>query len=72
MDNQNSFESCGDSREYFGFDPTYTNDADICDNVKQLHNTRNFGFLDEFYDQGSETQPTLGNAPVYPNVGGHE
>lgn len=54
VNDHTKFEDCSRSREYFGFDPLYTNDADICDNVEQLHNTRDFAFLDQLYDQGSE------------------
>ncbi|CAB9504115.1 expressed unknown protein [Seminavis robusta] len=53
VENPNDFESCGRSREYFGYDPLYKNDDDVCENIKQLHNTKDFGFLDEFYAQGS-------------------
>ena len=28
------------------------NDDDICDNIKQLHNSKDFEFLDEVYAQG--------------------
>ncbi|CAB9513183.1 unknown protein [Seminavis robusta] len=42
VENATDFDDCGDSREYFGYDPTY-----------KLHNTKNFGFLDEFYSQGT-------------------
>ncbi|CAB9531623.1 expressed unknown protein (Partial), partial [Seminavis robusta] len=47
------FEECGRSRKYFGYDELYTHDEDICDNFQQLHNTKDFGFLDEFFDQGT-------------------
>ncbi|CAB9520122.1 expressed unknown protein [Seminavis robusta] len=53
VENENDFESCGRSREYFGYDPLYKNDDDVCENIKQLHNTKDFGFLDEFYSQGT-------------------
>ncbi|CAB9510835.1 expressed unknown protein [Seminavis robusta] len=53
VENPNDFDDCGDSREYFGYDPLYKNDDDVCANIKQLHNTKDFGFLDEFYSQGS-------------------
>jgi hypothetical protein len=46
-------DACGEAREFFGYDATFTNDAEICDNVKQLRNTRNFDQLDSFYGQGS-------------------
>ncbi|CAB9527659.1 expressed unknown protein [Seminavis robusta] len=48
-----NFEQCGMSRKYFGYEELYTNDEDICDNFAQLHNTKDFGFLEEFFDQGS-------------------
>ncbi|CAB9517836.1 expressed unknown protein [Seminavis robusta] len=47
-------DDCGSSREYFGYDALYTHDLEICDQVQQLHNTQNFAFLEEFFDQGSE------------------
>lgn len=55
--NHLDFESCGKSREYFGFDPLYKNDEDICDNIKQLHTTKDFSFLDEVYNQGAPLPP---------------
>ncbi|CAB9513303.1 expressed unknown protein [Seminavis robusta] len=52
--NPHDAHDCGRSREYFGFDETYNNDADVCENVIQLRNTRNFEDLDNFFNQGSK------------------
>ena len=32
---------------------SYTNDKVICENFQQLRNTKDFGFLDDFFNQGS-------------------
>jgi hypothetical protein len=45
---------CGRAREYFGFDESFVNDDQICEDVKQFTNTRDFAFLDEFFDQGGK------------------
>ncbi|CAB9509313.1 expressed unknown protein [Seminavis robusta] len=62
---------CGKVRQYFGYDPLFTNDQEICDNIKQLHNTQNFEFLDRKFQpppkpptpavcQGPAPAPTSG------------
>ena len=48
------YEACGRARNYFGFDATFTYDQAICEDVSQLRYTKNFEFLQEFFNQGSE------------------
>jgi hypothetical protein len=44
----------GRTREYFGFDANFVNDDQICGDLEQFQLVRDFSFLDEFFDQGSE------------------
>jgi hypothetical protein len=63
--NTTNSKQCGDAREYFGYDPDFLNDAHICDDIFQLRYTEDFDFLNEFFNQGTNTNPTIcdGNAP---------
>ena len=45
---------CGDARQYFGYDPNFVNDEHICDDVRQLRFSRDFAFLDNFFNQGDD------------------
>jgi hypothetical protein len=46
--------ACGRAREYFGFDTNFINDKQICEDISQFRNTRDFQFLEEFFKQGSD------------------
>jgi hypothetical protein len=48
-------DECGLTREYFGFDAYYVNDAQICEDIKQLQYSRDFSILDKFFNQGTGT-----------------
>jgi hypothetical protein len=50
--------SCGRSREYFGFDEYFINDEQICEDVEQLRNTRDFKLLESFFGNSEYTSPT--------------
>jgi hypothetical protein len=50
-----SIEECGNARAYFGFDPFFPNDKQICDDVKQLRLTPDFEILNSFATGGSGT-----------------
>ncbi|CAB9498733.1 expressed unknown protein [Seminavis robusta] len=56
-------QQCGRARAYFGFDELFVNDAQICDDIKQLKYTVDFTFLDEFLKQGSPAPGTKSGAP---------
>ncbi|CAB9517861.1 Apolipoprotein(a) [Seminavis robusta] len=45
---------CGRARKYFGYDEHYTHDDDVCENVRQLRNTRRFKDLDRFFGRGAD------------------
>jgi hypothetical protein len=49
----NNSAQCGTAREFFGFDKYFINDDQICEDVEQLMYSRDYYFLDEFFDQGS-------------------
>eukprot|EP00977_Amphora_coffeiformis_P013338 scaffold3471_cov175-Amphora_coffeaeformis.AAC.12 len=53
-DPENSFQ-CGWAREYFGFPANFINDNQICEDIKQFRNSRDFEFLEEFFNQGSSS-----------------
>jgi hypothetical protein len=42
---------CGRVREYFGFDKDFVNEKQICEDIGQFQNTRDFLFIDEFLNQ---------------------
>ena len=46
-------ESCARARNYFGFEDFYINDDGICGDIEQLKLSKNFDFLEEFFNQGS-------------------
>jgi hypothetical protein len=48
---------CGRAREYFGFDSDFINDKQICRDIKQFQSTRDFEFLEEFFDQSGARKP---------------
>jgi hypothetical protein len=48
-----STQECGDARAYFGFDPFFPNDDQICDDVKQLRGSRDFEVLNDFAKGGN-------------------
>jgi hypothetical protein len=45
---------CGRVRGYFGFDELFINDQQVCEDIEQLKDSRDFEFLNEFFKQGSE------------------
>jgi hypothetical protein len=45
---------CGAAKQYFGFDAFFLNDDQICEDILQLRNSRDFDFLDAFFKQGDE------------------
>jgi hypothetical protein len=59
---------CGRAREYFGFDKDFVNDKQICRDIGQFQNTRDFEFIDEFLNQGfsSGISPETGEPPLVP------
>jgi hypothetical protein len=59
---------CGNAREYFGFDATFVNDQQICSDINQFQNTRDFLFLEEFFKQGSDSEVEIefGVPPLVP------
>ena len=46
---------CGMAREYFGYEDSYTNDADICENIEEFQYTDDFTILDNLFG-GSNTK----------------
>ena len=46
-------KQCGKTREYFGFEETFVNDLQICEDIEQLKFERDFTFLDDFFNQGA-------------------
>lgn len=48
-DPRDPFE-CGCARQYFGFEPTYTNDIGICENLQTLRYVKSFAVLDDLMD----------------------
>jgi hypothetical protein len=54
-----NLDQCGQAREYFGFDANFVNDKQICRDINQLRNTRDFEFLEEFFNQGSDLDPEI-------------
>jgi hypothetical protein len=60
--------ACGRAREYFGFDANFVNDNQICTDVNQFKNTKDFEFLEEFFKQGgdSEVEIEFGEPPLVP------
>jgi hypothetical protein len=54
---------CGKGRNYYGFDEYFINDHQICEDIKQLRDTRDFAFMDEFYAQGSDTSSSSSGLP---------
>ena len=50
-----SQEQCGRLRNYFGFDEFFINDDGICGDIEQLKLSSNFDFLEEFFNQGSDS-----------------
>lgn len=57
IENSADYEQCGAAREYFGFDPDFINDIQICDDIEQLRFSRDFTFLEAFFGQGTELTP---------------
>jgi hypothetical protein len=45
---------CGRVRGYFGFDELFINDQQVCEDIEQLKDSRDFEFLNEFFKQGSD------------------
>lgn len=45
-------KQCGKTREHFGFEETFVNDVQICQNIEQLRFERDFTFSDDFFSQG--------------------
>jgi hypothetical protein len=60
--------ACGRAREYFGFDANFINDKQICQDIGQFQNTRDFKFLEEFFKQGTseESDPEETEPPLVP------
>ena len=52
---------CGRAREYFGFPESFVNDKQICIDILQFRNTRDFDFIDEFFNLGTPEGPTNGD-----------
>ena len=51
-------------REYLGFDDTFVNDRQICEDLVQLRHSRDFSFIDEFYGQGKPDTPEVPELPI--------
>lgn len=47
-------KQCGKTREYFGFDDSFSNDKQICEDILQLQYARDFSFLDDFFGAGED------------------
>jgi hypothetical protein len=64
---RDAFE-CGKAREYFGFDANFINDNQICQDILQFQGTKDFQFLEEFFDQGATPNPKGpdGDPPLVP------
>jgi hypothetical protein len=60
--------ACGRARVYFGFDANFINDKQICQDIKQFQNSRDFVFLEEFFNQGTsnEVDPEKTEPPLVP------
>jgi len=50
IDDPTNFEQCGRARNYFGFDQTFVYDEGICEDIEQLQYTKDFAFIEEFFD----------------------
>ena len=48
-------DECARARNYFGFEDFYINDDGICGDIEQLKLSKNFDFLEEFFNQGSDS-----------------
>jgi hypothetical protein len=61
---------CGRAREYFGFDEYFVNDKNICEDIVQFQNSRDFKFLDNFFNQGSSEGESNdpGDVPLVPQL----
>ena len=51
------YEQCAATRMFFGFDPDFINDIQICDDIEQLRFSRDFMFLATFTGQGTDLEP---------------
>lgn len=58
--NPNDLRDCGRAREYFGFEESFINDKQICEDVKQLQYTKDFEFLNDFFGNGPVSTLTPG------------
>mmetsp|Transcript_84099 Transcript_84099/g.126082 ORF Transcript_84099/g.126082 Transcript_84099/m.126082 type:complete len:1454 (+) Transcript_84099:272-4633(+) len=63
-------DQCGETREYFGFDPDFINDVQICDDIEQLRFSRDFTFLEEFLGEGEGSMTPPGDSPGLPEPPG--
>ena len=57
-------EQCQMTRMYFGFDENFINDRQICEDVEQLRFAKDFEFLNEFFNQGSDVAAGGGSGDV--------
>jgi hypothetical protein len=55
--------SCGRARDYFGFDDDFINDEQICEDVEQLRNTRDFKLLESFFGESDYNPPSDDEPP---------
>lgn len=53
LNDTESADQCGMTREYFGHQDGFINDLQVCDDIQQMKHSRDFAFLDGFYGQGS-------------------
>lgn len=59
IQNPKDFKQCGRSRQYFGYDEYFSNDAQVCESIGQLQQMNDLSFIDEFYGTGSDKEDTM-------------
>ena len=64
IDDTSSHEQCGRVRNYFGFDEMFVHDIAVCEDVEQLKYTKDFTFMDEFFNQGDANTYKNGKSPT--------
>ena len=55
---------CGRVRGYFGFDELFINDEQVCEDIEQFKYTKDFDFLNEFFNLGSDLPGSPSGAPA--------
>lgn len=53
IDDTTDASQCGTTRQFFGYDEMFINDAAICAEIRELRHTRNFEHLNSFFGDDS-------------------